>query len=89
MQRTYTNLTFTFRGTEAEQNEAVSKKAEEYGFNRFYRYEFGNTWRKQDGTEVSEDFFENGNKRLQITCLNPSKKEARDEQQFQLSINHD
>lgn len=89
MPHAHTTLTFTFRGTEAEQNEAIAKKAEENGFNRFSKYEFGQCWRKQDGTEVIEDFFEKEGKRLHIVCLNPFKKEARDEQQKMLSINND
>jgi hypothetical protein len=86
----YTNLTFTTRQeNEHLHREAMDAKAIENGFDKFSRYDFDQYWPKQDGTVVMEGFYQKGNNRLHVTCINPYKKEQADARNYQLSINHD
>lgn len=76
-----TSYTFTSRQPDEDcQEEAVNKKAEEFGFNRFDRYEHSQYWTKLDGTHVIESFFQRngGDEKLHIICLNPLKKKLVD-----------
>lgn len=91
------NRTLTFKvelSSAAETWEAINKKAEEEGYNRFYTYDFSEVWpsevRKCDIYESKFERFSNGKKeRLHIICENHYKQTKKDAETRSLTINND